>query len=70
MIYQTLRKEGDHFVVTIPAEEVERQHLEEGQWVAIEVRPANDSAMREDVRQAFEASWKRNAEGYLYLKDR
>lgn len=66
MIYQTLRKEGDHYIITIPDEEIQRQHLQEGQLVMIDLRPA-ETALSDDLQKAFEASWQRNAEGYRYL---
>lgn len=71
MIYQTIRKEGDHYVVTIPRDEVERQNLHDGQLVAIEVQPADPRTYLEqspDLKQAFEESWQRNEAGYRYLK--
>ena len=40
VIWQKLRKVGDSYVVTIPKEEVERQKLQEGQLMAIEIQPA------------------------------
>jgi len=39
VIMQRLRRTGHSLVVTIPREEVERQHLVEGQMVIVEVRP-------------------------------
>jgi antitoxin component of MazEF toxin-antitoxin module len=71
MIWQKLRKVGNSYVVTIPKEEVERQNLHEGQLLGIEVQPAEiRPIMKDDLRKAFEESWKRNEQGYRYLADR
>ena len=70
MIWQKLRKVGNSYVVTIPKEEIERQNLQEGQMLAIEVqaveiRPVPSPALR----QAFEESWRRNEAAYRYLAE-
>lgn len=70
MILQKLRKVGNSYVVTIPKEEVERQKLEEGQLLTVEVRPAEiRPVMTSDLRKAFEESWQRNEAGYRYLAE-
>jgi antitoxin component of MazEF toxin-antitoxin module len=57
MIIQKLRKVGNSYVVTIPKEEVERQNLEEGVLLTVEIRPAEvRPIMPPDMRQAFEES--------------
>jgi len=68
MIQQKLRKVGNSYVVTIPRAEVERQHLQAGQLVAIqiqalEVRPR----MAPDLQEAMEASWRDAEQAYRYL---
>jgi hypothetical protein len=68
MLHQRLQKIGDRYIITIPAEEIERQHLQEGQLLSVEIHPADN--LSEDIKQAFEASWQRNAAGYEYLKGR
>lgn len=71
MIQQKLRKVGNSYVVTIPRAEIERQHLREGQLVAVEIQALDvQPVMSDDVRDAFEASWRRNEDGYRYLSGR
>lgn len=71
MIQQKLRKVGNSYVVTIPRAEVERQRLAEGQLVAVEIQPLEVlPIMSDDIREAWEASWRRNEEGYRYLAGR
>ena len=71
MIQQRMRKVGNSFVVTIPKDEVERLGLREGQLLGVEITPLEvRPVMRPEVREAFEASWERNEEGYRYLADR
>jgi antitoxin component of MazEF toxin-antitoxin module len=66
-----MRKVGNSFVVTIPKDEVERLGLREGQLLGVEITPLEvRPVMRPEVREAFEASWERNEEGYRYLADR
>ena len=70
MIWQKLRKVGNSYIVTIPKEEVERQHLQEGQLLAVEVQPAEIRPVPSPaLREAFEESWKRNEVGYRYLAE-
>lgn len=70
MIIQKLRKVGNSYVVTIPKEEVERQNLEEGELLTVEIRPAEvRPIMPPDMRQAFEESWRRNEDAYRYLAE-
>jgi antitoxin component of MazEF toxin-antitoxin module len=71
VIQQRMRKVGNSFVVTIPKDEVERLGLREGQLLGVEITPLEvRPVMRPEVREAFEASWERNEEGYRYLADR
>ncbi|HZS77721.1 MAG TPA: AbrB/MazE/SpoVT family DNA-binding domain-containing protein [Ktedonobacteraceae bacterium] len=70
MIWQKLRKVGNSYVVTIPKEEVERQHLQEGQLLSIEIRPAEIRPMiQQDLKEAFEESWQQYEQTYRYLAE-
>lgn len=71
MIYAQLRKIGDDYVIAIPKEDIERLQFQEGQVLAVEVRPLVDAeSLSEAVQQAFEASWQAHEVGYRYLKNR
>jgi putative addiction module antidote len=71
MVYQKLRKVGNSFVVTIPKDEIDRQNLQEGQMVAIDVNPAEiRPVLSDELREAFEESWKKHEAGYRYLAGR
>ena len=71
MIFRKLRKSGNSFIVTIPKDEIERLGLEEGQMLAIDVRPAElRPVLSDELREAAEESWKRNEAGYRYLAGR
>jgi len=70
MIWQKLRKVGNSYVVTIPKEEVERKHLQEGQLLAVEIQPAEiRPVLSPELRKAFEESWQRNEEAYRYMAE-
>jgi len=70
MIWQKLRKLCISRIVTIPIEEGERQNLEEGQLLTVEVYPAEiRPAMSPELHKAFEESWSRNEPGYRYLAE-
>ena len=71
MIQQQLRKSGNSFVITIPRDEVERHGWTTGQRFAVQLTPLEERpVLRGELRDAFEASWERNKEGYQYLADR
>ena len=71
MIFQKLRKSGNSYIVTIPKDEVVRQGFEEGQMLAIVVRPAEiRPVLSDELREAVEESWKRHEAGYRYLAGR
>ncbi len=71
MFYAKLRKVNNSYVVTIPKDEVERRHLQEGQMLAIEAHAVEmRPVLPDDLREAFEESWERNQEGYRYLAGR
>lgn len=71
MLVQKLRKVGNSFVVIIPEEEAERQNLQEGDMVGIEVRKVHlKPEMSPEVKAAFERSWKAYEADYRYLAER
>ena len=70
MFWQKLRKVGNGYVITIPKEEVERQKLQVGQLLSIEIRPAESgSILSPDLRKTFEESWQQNEKTYRYLAE-
>lgn len=70
MFWQKLRKVGNSYVITIPEEEVERLHLQEGQMLSIEIRPAEmRSLIESDLKKAFEESWQQYEQTYRYLAE-
>jgi putative addiction module antidote len=71
MMLQKLRRVGNSFVVTIPKEEAERQNLQEGDLIGVEIRKLHITPeMSPEVRAAFEHSLKVYAADYDYLADR
>lgn len=71
MIFGKLRKVGNSYVVTIPKDEIERLALEEGDLIAVHIQPAEiRPVLSDEVREAFEESWRDNESGYRYLKGR
>jgi hypothetical protein len=71
MIDAELRKVGDEFHVVVPESEVKRLGLVEGQPVSVSLEPRSDpTVLRPAVRDALEASWRRNEAGYRYLAGR
>jgi antitoxin component of MazEF toxin-antitoxin module len=71
MIMQKLRRTGNSYVVTIPKEAVERRGFSEGQLLAVELQPLEvRPVLSQEVADAFEASWRRNEQGYRYLAGR
>jgi hypothetical protein len=70
-IYQKLERIGDRLVIVIPEEEIVRLNLENGQLMKVD--PASDdeiAGLPEDIREAFERSWKRSEKSYRYLSGR
>ena len=68
MIEQKLRKDGENYVVTIPAAEVARLGLKEGDVVVLDVQPLDEDAdLEADVDAALEESWARNEGIYRAL---
>ena len=71
MITQKLRRVGNSYVVTIPREEVERQHLQEGDLVGIEVRKMQLwPELSPELQEAAERSWAAGEVAYRYLAER
>lgn len=71
MIQQQLRKVGNSFVVTIPKEEVERQGLQEGQLLGVEVTPLEiRPVLRPELREALDEMWETDEPAYRYLAGR
>lgn len=71
MIFQKVRKVGNSLVVTIPKEEVDRLHLDDGDMIALQVNKAVvRPVLSDELLAASDASLERNKEGYLYLKGR
>jgi antitoxin component of MazEF toxin-antitoxin module len=68
VIQQKLRKVGNSYVVTIPRSEIERQHLTEGQLVAVEIQPLDvQPRLRDELREAIVRTWKEDEPAYRYL---
>lgn len=71
MITQKLRRVGNSYVVTIPREEVERQNLQEGDLVGVEVRKMQFwPELSPEVREAYERTWSAHEAAYRYLAER
>jgi putative addiction module antidote len=70
MLLQKVRKVGNSYVVTIPRELMENQHIQEGDTVALEVRKVDYRVqMDPDVRAAFERSMELYRSDYDYLAE-
>jgi antitoxin component of MazEF toxin-antitoxin module len=70
VIRQTLRKAGNSYVVTIPKDEIERRGLKLGDLLGIEIIPLEvRPVLRPELREAFEASWRRSEAAYAALAD-
>lgn len=68
MIQQKLRKVGNSYVVTIPRREIERQHLAEGQLVAVEIQALDvQPRLADDLQEALLRTWKEDEPAYRYL---
>ena len=71
MNIQKVRRSGNSYVVTIPADEVERLGLQEGDQVGVEFRKLElRPVLTPSLQAAAERSWERAAAAYRYLKDR
>jgi len=68
VIQQKLRKVGNSYVVTIPRAEIERQHLAEGQLVAVEIQALDvQPRLADDLRVAVMRTWEQDEPAYRYL---
>jgi hypothetical protein len=70
-IFQKVEKVGGRLVLVLPDEEIKRLNIEEGHILEIRV-PINEesAAMPDEIREAFERSWKRSEKAYRYLSGR
>ena len=74
MVRQRVRRVGNSLVVTLPAEELERLGIAEGDLIAFEPRKIETTehfVMSPEVRAAVATFWDRPdfQEGLAYLKD-
>ncbi len=71
MVTQQVRRSGNSYVVTIPREEMERLHLQEGDTVAIQLNKVRlQIELPDDVRAAAERVLERHGAAIDYLADR
>ncbi len=70
MIYAKIRRSEKNYIVRIPAEEIERRVLTDGDLVAVEIRRA---AIRPKLRPALRAlaeeSWQKHEHAYRALAE-
>lgn len=65
-----LERSGQGYVVAVPAEDVARLGLVEGQVVEVDLRPAGSvEALTPDLRDAFEIELERGRAGLRYLAE-
>ena len=65
MITRPLQRVGDHFVVTIPEDEIERRGLQEGQIVGIQFTPDDDGRkMSPELRRIMDEFWAEHGEDF------
>lgn len=71
MVVSELRKVGNQYVVTIPAEEVERQGWHEGSVIEFVPRlAAAEPELAEDLARIVDERWERNLPALEYLAGR
>jgi len=71
MVVSKLRKVGNQYVVTIPAEEVERQGWHEGSVIEFVPRLAEgEPELAEDLARIVDERWERNLPALEYLAGR
>ncbi|MFM9106024.1 MAG: AbrB/MazE/SpoVT family DNA-binding domain-containing protein [Chloroflexota bacterium] len=71
MIVTTVRKVGNSYVVTVPKEMMERDHLQEGQLVALELTPVEQRPMLSpELKAILDEAWEDLMPGLEYLADR
>lgn len=69
----TLRKSGNSYIVTVPAEVVQKYGWKEGQQLDLELRELEVTyrpVLRPELKELAEESWQRNEEAYRYLAER
>lgn len=68
MVTGILRKNGDHWVIDLPTEEVERLGLDEGQQVEVSLSPAmSDSERRQRIDAIMDDVVVEYREAFEYL---
>jgi antitoxin component of MazEF toxin-antitoxin module len=71
MIVTTVRRVGNSYVVTVPKEMMERDHLQEGQLVALELTPVEQRpVLSPELKAILDESWDDLLPGLEYLADR
>lgn len=71
MIVTMVRKVGNSLVVTVPKELVDRDQIEEGQLVALELTPVEQRpVLPADLQAIVDARWEDMLPGLEYLRDR
>ena len=71
MVTQQVRRSGNSYVVTIPREEMERLHLQEGDTVAVQLNKVRlQIELPDDVHAAAERVLERHGAAIDYLADR
>jgi bifunctional DNA-binding transcriptional regulator/antitoxin component of YhaV-PrlF toxin-antitoxin module len=64
MFRQRLMREGDEYLVVIPAEEVERLGLGDGDIVSVTLSPYDDPyQLSTELREAMRQSWSESLRG-------
>jgi antitoxin component of MazEF toxin-antitoxin module len=67
---QQVRRSGDCYTVEIPADEVERLGLVDGQQVHVLLTPVEAPRLRPELQEAWDRLWPEIEPGLRYLKDR
>ena len=67
---QRIRRSGDEYVIEIPAEEVERLSLADGQQVHVLLNPVDAPKLRPELQEALDRLWPEIEPGLRYLEDR
>lgn len=71
MIVTTVRKVGNSFVVTVPREMMERDHLKEGQLVALELTAVEQRpVLRPELKAILDEDREWLMPGLTYLANR
>lgn len=68
MVTARLEKRGDEYLVTLPADEVERLGLVVGEAISVDVRRADDGPLLSpDLQAAYETEFKLGEAALRYL---